>query len=198
MEALAHFYDVLVSGVSLYSAGGNRKGRIRTLLNQWIVFLVSGLWHGAAWNFVFWGGYHGTLMCLERVLARRTSITLQKPAEIVRHIRTFLLVMIGFAFFRADNLKQGFLFVANMFNMNSYFAHVYPEYVLVLDPRECFVFFLAAVICFLPIFKRPYGFLQKVAAEHQGFCHVGVLVIFMLAALKVITGSISPFIYFRF
>lgn len=177
--------------------GGNRKGRARTLLNQWIVFLVSGLWHGAAWNFVFWGGYHGSLMCLERVFKKRRP-SLNKIPRILSHVRTFLLVMIGFVFFRADNLRQGISFVVNMFNINSYFAHVYPEYVLALDPRECFVFFLAAVICFLPIFKRPYGLLQKAADDHQELCYIGVLVLFMLAALKVITGSISPFIYFRF
>ncbi len=46
--------------------GGNRKGRARTYLNLWIVFLLSGFWHGAAWNFIFWGAYHGLLLCIER------------------------------------------------------------------------------------------------------------------------------------
>ncbi len=178
-----------------FPLGGNRKGNVRTYINQWIVFLVSGFWHGASWNFVFWGAYHGSLLCAERAfLLKRT----QKINRFIRVALTFLLVMIGWVFFRADSIGMGFSYIGSMFDFSNYYVHVSPQYILNIDPRTWAVFALATIICFLPVFKKAYKFLQEKAVAHPALCDIGVLALFAFSALKVITGSISPFIYFRF
>lgn len=178
-----------------FPLGGNRKGTFRTYLNQWIVFLVSGFWHGASWNFVFWGAYHGSLLCAER------AFFLKRTERINRYLRaamTFLLVMIGWVFFRSDSIGMGFSYLATMFNFGSYFAHVQPEFILTIDARTWTAFALAALICFVPLFEKPYQWLKNKVSSHPLFLNAGVLALFAISALKVITGSISPFIYFRF
>lgn len=102
--------------------GGSRKGRFRTYLNTMIVFLLSGLWHGANWTFVFWGALHGTFMILERI-GRELGIGVQKKAgavgkvtETVKWFFTFLLLNITWVFFRADSLDGALLFLRRIFN----------------------------------------------------------------------------------
>ncbi|MDD3194122.1 MAG: MBOAT family protein [Oscillospiraceae bacterium] len=175
--------------------GGNRKGKVRTYLNLWIVFLLSGFWHGAAWNFIFWGAYHGLLLCIERggLLKRLERV----PAGI-RVAGTFFLAMIGWIFFRVDTIGQGFSYVANLFNPASYTTHLASQYILTIDPREWFIFALAAVICFLPAWKKAYAWMEAKARSFPALCRAGTLLLFFLSAMKVITGAISPFIYFWF
>lgn len=169
--------------------GGNRKGTARTYLNLWIVFLLSGFWHGAALNFIFWGAYHGFLLCIERGgLLKR----MEKVPGIIRVMGTFLLVMIRWIFFRVDTIGQGFSYLANLFNPVSYYTHLSSKYILTIEPRECFIFALAAVICFLPVWKGAYGWIERKARSLPTLCHIGILILFFWAAMKVITGAISP------
>ncbi len=178
-----------------FPLGGNRKGTVRTYINQWIVFLVSGFWHGASWNFVFWGAYHGSLLCAERAfLLKRT----QNVSRLIRVAVTFLLVMIGWVFFRADSVGMGFAYIGSMFNFANYNVHVNPAYILIIDPRTWTILVLAALICFVPLLKKTFQWLQNQTAAHPILRDSGVLVLFLVSALKVITGSNSPFIYFRF
>lgn len=83
--------------------GGSRSGPWRTYAHLWTVFLLSGLWHGAAWTFVVWGAFHGTLLSLER-LARRRSVP-RAPLPVRRAV-TFLWVVVGFTVFRAESLPH--------------------------------------------------------------------------------------------
>src|SRR5262249_3625744 len=95
------------------SLGGNRKGAWRTRVNLMLTMLLGGLWHGASWNFVIWGGYHGLLLSVERVIwgrGERTGI-----ARIPLAIVTFLLVTIGWVFFRAKTLAASVFVVGQMF-----------------------------------------------------------------------------------
>jgi len=84
------------------SLGGNRKGRYRTIANLMITMLLGGLWHGASWNFVLWGGLHGLYLSFERLLGSRMRIRL--PA-LVRWFVTFQLVCFAWIFFRADDIE---------------------------------------------------------------------------------------------
>ncbi|MCH5339023.1 MAG: MBOAT family protein [Acetatifactor sp.] len=91
--------------------GGNRKGTVRTCVNVMIVFLLSGLWHGASWNFVFWGGCHGLLMVIERLLKNK----LERIPKIIRGCFTFLFVNVMWVFFRAANFGQAFEILGKVF-----------------------------------------------------------------------------------
>ena len=83
--------------------GGNRRGGRRTLINLMITMLLGGLWHGAAWHFVVWGGYHGALLAVERLWRERVRVRIGVPV-IVRRLATFHLVCLGWVLFRAPDL----------------------------------------------------------------------------------------------
>jgi alginate O-acetyltransferase complex protein AlgI len=94
--------------------GGNRKGPVRAELNAMAVFAVSGLWHGAAWNFLAWGVYHGLLVALER----RAEPVLGRIPKIARCVLTFVLVVIGWVLFRARDMAQAGTMLATMFGLH--------------------------------------------------------------------------------
>ena len=92
--------------------GGNRKGKARTYVNVMIIFLLSGLWHGANWTFVLWGGMHGLYM----VIARASKNTLEKIPKLVRWAFTFLFVNVAWVFFRAESFEQAFALFGRVFH----------------------------------------------------------------------------------
>ena len=96
--------------------GGNRRGRVRTYLNLAIVMLLGGLWHGAAWTFVVWGGIHGALLAAERMLKYRPATGIARFAGI---IITFHLVAISWVFFRSPDFASAGLFFRGMFDVSS-------------------------------------------------------------------------------
>jgi alginate O-acetyltransferase complex protein AlgI len=95
------------------SLGGNRHGRIRTWVNLMATMLLGGLWHGASWNFVIWGGYHGAALAIERVIWGRGER--RGPIRIPLTVITFLVVTIGWVFFRAKGLPAALFVIAQMF-----------------------------------------------------------------------------------
>lgn len=90
--------------------GGNRKGKIRTYINIMIVYLVSGIWHGANWTFVLWGVIHGFLNCLNRLFQK----SWEKLGKVTQWFITFMLVDILWIIFRADNIASAVLFIKKM------------------------------------------------------------------------------------
>ena len=94
------------------SLGGNRKGNLQTYLNLFIVFFVTGLWHGSSWNFVIWGLFHGAFLILERLFLGRILKNLWRPLQ---HIYTLLVVIVGWVFFRIENLSDAILLLKRMF-----------------------------------------------------------------------------------
>lgn len=94
--------------------GGNRKGKFRTVVNKMIVFLCTGIWHGAAVNFLFWGVYHGFFLMLEEYIpwiGKKGSAV----KSFFQHVYALLVVCIGFVFFRAETMAQGCFWVRKMF-----------------------------------------------------------------------------------
>ncbi len=182
-----------------FPLGGNRNGLLRSYFNKWVVFLVSGFWHGAAWNFIFWGVYHGALMCLETIVSPpRRQTQCGKVPNFIKLIGTFYLVMTGWIFFRADTIERGFSYVVNMYDFNSYYLKIAPQFILDISPLEYSALVLAAIISFFPFFVKPYSWLKAKIAIHPDLPYVGVLILFALSSLKVISGTESPFIYFKF
>lgn len=94
--------------------GGNRKGYLRLNINLMIVFLVSGLWHGANWTFVLWGGIHGSWLVLENFMSRAIGPKIKLP-RLVSIFITFSITCLGWIFFRADNVGDAFILIRNIF-----------------------------------------------------------------------------------
>ena len=90
--------------------GGNRKGRVRTCVNLLIVFLCTGIWHGANWTFVVWGLWHGMFLLLERIVP-----AINKLPSVVTRIYTMLVVIVGWVIFRADTFGDGLFILHKMF-----------------------------------------------------------------------------------
>ncbi len=175
--------------------GGNRKGTVRTGINRVIVFICTGIWHGASLTYLFWGLYHGFFLLVESWLPKREQETLPKRHPVRKffgHVYVLLVVLIGFVFFRADTIAQGFVWVKTMFTG---FTFTIPSMQLVLSlltPMNLTVLF-AALVGSLPWKER----FEKVKA-----CRILswplALVLLALSMLCLAGGTYNPFIYFRF
>lgn len=173
--------------------GGNRRGKMRTVLNKMIVFLCCGLWHGANVTFLFWGFYFGILQLLEEMipLLGRKKRTL--AGRMLGRVYTILSLLIGFVFFRADTLGQGFRMVYRMF---SFAPPTDPSAVSllwsVLTPAGIIALIAGAIISF-PV-SRALG-RYRCARPAAACCS---LLLGGLCFLNLAGGAYNPFLYFRF
>lgn len=178
--------------------GGNRVAPWKTYRNLVTVFFLCGLWHGASWNFVIWGLFHGTFLVLERV---GLGALLKRADAVTRHLYTLIVVMIGWVFFRAESLPAALTYLQTMFGLGSgempplrLSWYLTPEVRLALAAgfigATPVVPFLAAQATRLRAGWRP------LAAEAAGT--VALVVVFVAALLQVAARTYNPFIYFRF
>ena len=93
--------------------GGNRKSTLRTYLNLWMVFILCGLWHGASWNFIFWGAYHGAFLIIERL---GFESFLKDRTKIIQHFYALIVIMCGWVFFRSENMSYALSYLFIMIN----------------------------------------------------------------------------------
>jgi len=169
--------------------GGNRVSRGRWVFNILTVWMLTGLWHGAAWNFVLWGLLYAVFLLLEKWVPG-----LQRLPAILRHGYTMLIVVLGFVLFNAASLAQAGSDIAALFG----FGGLPPVTKHTLYCLRSFAaLFAAGCIGATPVPKKA-----ALALEKKPFGPV-LLLILMIGALLVSTaylvdGSFSPFLYFRF
>jgi len=176
--------------------GGNRHGAIRTYLNLWIVFLATGIWHGAAWTFIIWGAYHGAFLIVERLGLARVLLRLPR---LMQHSYLLLVVICGWVMFRSESFSQAAAFYEAMFLFNhGQEAGFYPL-VRYIDSYVLLVMVIASVTsiglrpwCAQHLQNRTSQLTQKLSIE------LGFWVLFGLSIISVGAASYSPFIYFRF
>lgn len=181
--------------------GGNRTGPFRTAFNLWFVFLVSGFWHGASWNFICWGAYHGALLSLERVLGlKRLARIPALPATAL----TFLLVLASWVLFRAANLTDAMTYFTRLGAWSSWAdVTANPELLWpdVINHRTWAVLAVAAVSSFVSErwwVHRGWD-LALPSSRAQAWARVGLGTVFLLLASGALANqSYNPFIYFRF
>lgn len=171
--------------------GGNKVSKSRLLLNLWIVFLVSGLWHGASWTFVIWGAYHGFLLILDRLFFIKLTSKIGTP---IRILITFILVAVGWVFFRANDISFALAYISKLF---TFAVNVFPA--IELTNRFWAMLIVAVAISFYPIlnlkFEKIKNNWQKTILLTRGILLLALLIICM----SDINGSdFNPFIYFRF
>lgn len=170
--------------------GGNRHGNV--YLHLIIVFFLTGLWHGASWNFVVWGLWHGAFLIIERVLRNR-NITISAPS-VLKWIITMLVVVIGWVFFRAADLHAAIAYLKCMFGAAG-FGNVF--YTL----QDYGVVFVLGAFAMLPITKKyrslceTYVVCQKVSNVLEPLA-CGVILVIGIA--YTVSSTYNPFIYFNF
>lgn len=171
--------------------GGNRKGEIRTYINLWIVFLLTGLWHGANWTFIMFGVIHGVFLTLERTGLERL---LKYIPKIFRRVYVFLVFASSIVLFDMKNLHQGALFFRSLFISPP--VNWYSKLFLYLTPEW---FFIAALAVFFSGLAAG-RMVQYIKNESlKKYTEVILLIlIFVLSIAEMSSSSFNPFIYFRF
>lgn len=171
--------------------GGNRRGKFRTVVNKMIVFVCTGIWHGASFNFLFWGIYHGFFLMLEEYIpfiGKKGGIL----KSFFQHVYALLVVCVGFVFFRADTMKQGCFWIREMFTDFGWKASAMSLTLQQLTP--VYLVTLAAAL----VAAVPVNSMLKKYKWYEGFTYVLSLAGFALCVLSLAGGTYNPFIYFRF
>lgn len=174
-----------------FPLGGNRDGEARTYLNLWICFLASGVWHGAAWPYVFWGAYNGVFLVLDRLfLVDR----LKRLPDWLANAVTLIIVMVGWTVFRAASLEQAGAFLSLM--ARPWVAGAAP---FAISPEQAGMALVAAGVCVAQRIGVERRIDWLALARRHAFVANGALALLFLTALtKGLAEPFKPFIYFRF
>ena len=174
--------------------GGNRCSKPRMYFNLWVVFLLSGFWHGASWNYVVWGAYHGFWLVMERIGLGKVY---EKIGKIPAVFITFIIVTVGWAIFRIENLSDAATFISRLFafDFRSFApinnAHFYTMLVLALS---------FAFLTLLPVGKKLQDtvFYTELSKKQHLVAWSTSIVLFLFCLGALNATGFSPFIYFRF
>lgn len=167
--------------------GGSRCSTIKAYRNLIVVFLLTGFWHGASWNFVVWGLYYAFFLVIEKAFLGRL---LQKLPWLLQRIYTLFIVFIGWIFFRAESLGQALSYIKGLFTLSGEGVRKAMYY---LNP-ETVTFLVIGIVFSAPIFS----YLGK-RTESRGWIMDGaILVLFSISVLYLTGSGFSPFLYFRF
>lgn len=175
--------------------GGNRCGTLQTLRNLSIVFLLTGVWHGANWTFLTWGAFHGAFLVFERFTGlSKDGRPLLVP---IRRALTFLVVCLGWAIFRAVEISQASHFLAAMISPQG--LDVPMTVSEVLTRQRLFWFATGCLVLFLPTRIRVGKSISESSSMPARSMRIAVAcVVGPMAALYALTSSFSPFLYFQF
>ncbi len=169
--------------------GGNRHGLKRQIINILIVWLLTGLWHGAAWNFILWGLLYGIVLIIEKTFLLKK---LEKAPNWVCHVYTMIVVMIAWALFANTDITQAFHYIGMMFGGAASFINSATLFFL----RDHFVLLTVCVIACTPFGKN----LMHTIRESRFFWMIPVLTVvsFLICTAFIVDGTYNPFLYFRF
>lgn len=170
--------------------GGSKKGTKKTIRNLFIVWITTGLWHGANWNFIIWGLYFGILLILEKFLLKKFL----ENHKFLAHISTLIMIIIGFIIFSIE-AKEIIPFIKNMIGLN----HLpFINFETIFYFKNYIILFLIAIIGSTPIVKKLYlkGKEKWKGIEMIEPILLGTLLIITTAF--IIDESYNPFLYFRF
>jgi alginate O-acetyltransferase complex protein AlgI len=174
--------------------GGNRLSEARMFFNLWLVFLISGFWHGAAWNFIIWGAFHGFFLIADRLFLLKFYSAIGKVPSI---LITFIITLIGWVLFRVDSMAMAFDYLNRMFAFNFTNDQLYFE-------NKFYGILIIAV------FFSFYGGIGKIEKWQENLYRQGKplrvifpmmavsLLIFIVSLGSITSSGFNPFIYFRF
>ena len=176
--------------------GGNRCSRPRALFNNWFVFLVSGFWHGAAWNFVFWGAWHGLWIMVAKLVGRRGRGEAWTAGGAASAAFTFFLVAVGWVFFRAATFGEALRFLSSLAGgQGTASVETAPPFFAALA--------VGTLLAFVPAFVPRLGIADWRLADEAPAWRVllrtaATVILIALATLPLLISGFAPFIYNRF
>ncbi len=174
--------------------GGNRVSRLRHLFNIFVVWMLTGFWHGAAWNFIVWGLFFAVLLMVEKLWLLKYL----KKSRVISHIYVVVLIIISFVIFDASSMGQAFSYIGSMFGAGGYplvsteFLYYFRSYGVVL---------ILGIIGATPLPKKLWN---RIAATNIGsnimtFAEpIALSALLLCCSAYLVDGSYNPFLYFRF
>ncbi|MBQ7042619.1 MAG: MBOAT family protein [Muribaculaceae bacterium] len=174
--------------------GGNRKGTTRTYVNNFLTMLIGGLWHGAAWKFVFWGAMHGVGLAVHKA----TKPLLDKipniyPVKILSWTITIVYVSLLWVFFRAESWTDSWLIIKNIFT-NFSVAHIAPF----LEVRYVWCVMMAVIILSHAMPRRWYDKMGEMFVNSNWLIKTLIFIIVVQFVIQFMSEDVAPFIYFQF
>lgn len=174
--------------------GGNKKGVLKQIRNILIVWSLTGLWHGASWNFIVWGLYFGILLILEKFILKKYFSNVPK---FIKGIYTLFLVMISFVIFQGDSLSSAFNIIKGLFGLN---GELFINNVTLYYLKGYFLFIVLGVISSTNyvnnlVIKISTGKGKKII---NIFEPIYLLILLIIVTMYLIDSSYNPFLYFRF
>ena len=174
--------------------GGSRVKKIINVRNILIVWMLTGLWHGASWNFVLWGLYYGVLLLLEKFVFNKI---LEKAPNWFKHFYTMFLVVVGWMIFAFDDMTILKEYASMMFGVGGVsFINNYALYYL----KNYLIIFILAIIFSMPVYKLAKEKLSKVKNTKSVFIVSLIIytVLFIVVVSYLVNDTYNPFLYFRF
>lgn len=183
-----------------FPLGGSRKGFGRTIFNTAVVWLLTGIWHGASWNFITWGVMYGILIIIEKLVItllkkKNKEYILDKIPGFIKHIYAMLLVMLGWVLFDTKDLPTAFSYMKRMFSFGSTFADEHTVYFLM---NFGLLFVIAIIGCTSLVKNLAQKFTAKVPSCSHVLSVVYMIVIMLIATSYLVDASYNPFLYFNF
>jgi alginate O-acetyltransferase complex protein AlgI len=183
------------------SLGGNRHGSARTILNLWIVFLLCGLWHGAAWTFIAWGAWHGFFLSVERLWLSKALKRVWLPFQ---HAYLLLTVFLGWVLFRAEDIPQALNYYAALFGVSEVSVVNVSSSLSINILLVMLLALLIATGALQAIGRGAKEFAPVVIRKttqliyHNSLHWLLLNAMFVLSVTELVGSDYNPFIYFRF
>ena len=183
-----------------FPLGGSRvKSKIRLIFNLTVVWLATGVWHGASWHFLVWGILHGAVIILEKTLELPRRVSRKKISAVCYQCLTLLVVVLGWVIFRAEGLGMGFTYWKAMFGLNK---NVLTDDTFLFYLREYGVILAVGLFCSTPVLCLCWEKLRAVSGKWEELWDWGdgifQIVLFTVGISFLVMNAHNPFIYFNF
>jgi len=173
--------------------GGNRVSIPKNIRNLLIVWTLTGIWHGASWNFMIWGVYFGILLIIEKFILNKY---LQKLPNFISWLYTIILVIIGWVFFSFENISTAFTFLGNLFGIGAA-SFIDRNALYLLNSYGIMLIILA--VCSTPLFSKLLGFIKEKNVKLYDILVIILCVLGLVLSLAyIVDAAYNPFLYFRF
>lgn len=174
--------------------GGNRKGAVRTYWNLFAVFLVTGIWHGAAWSYVAWGIWNGFFIVFERFFGLDKDKNDRWYVSAAKHVYAFFAIVWGMIIFRAESLSYAYEYICRMLHIDVT-KHL-PDYDYGVNNKFA-IMLIVGLICAMPVCRN----LIYIKYEHKvqrTLVNIWLFLLFFWSTISLAASTYNPFIYFRF
>lgn len=170
--------------------GGNRKGRYRQIINIAVVWFLTGLWHGASWNFILWGLYFGVLLMIEKLFMLKV---LKKAPAIISHIYSIIIILFGWVLFYFENLNEMGIFLARMFGSDGFMMSGDISVKII----SYIPLLIVSAITSTPLISKLY---HKIKSKPILYVidNAGCVLALLLCTAALVSSDYNPFLYYKF